>query len=307
VSVIPPRARPARVPDGARSGGVQSAETPSDVGSERLPTGIAFLKGHGTENDFVLLPDPDGTLVISASQVRALCDRHAGIGGDGVIRIAPAAADSPAEYFMDYRNADGSLAEMCGNGARLFARFLVDAGWVPPGRLVFDTRGGTRVADVGPEGDVTVGMGPARLGGETSTRISERAFSGVAVDVGNPHLVCLADIDLATLDLGAQPWFDPTVFPDGVNIEVATQVGPDRVAMRVHERGVGETRSCGTGTVAVAAAYLSSTGRTSGSVVVDVLGGSVRVDVSADGCTLAGPAVVVAAGRIDDVFWESHR
>ncbi len=312
MSVIPPTARPARVPGGAWSGGVESGGVESGgiqsvVGSEPLPTGIEFLKGHGTENDFVLLPDPDGTLDVSSSQVRALCDRHAGIGGDGVIRIAPAASNSPAEYFMDYRNADGSLAEMCGNGARLFARFLVDAGWVPPGRLVFETRGGTRVADVPPDGDVTVGIGPARLGGETSTRISGRSFAGVAVDVGNPHLVCLADIDLPTVDLGAQPWFDPTVFPDGVNIEVATVVGPDRVAMRVHERGVGETRSCGTGTVAVAAAYLASTGRTSGSVVVDVLGGSVRVAVSADGCTLSGPAVVVAAGRIDDIFWERHR
>jgi len=216
-------------------------------------------------------------------------------------------ADSPAGYFMDYRNADGSLAEMCGNGARLFARYLVDAGWVPAGRLVFETRGGTRVADVPLDGDVTVGMGAARLGAETSTRISGRSFAGVAVDVGNPHLVCLADIDLSTVDLGPQPWFDPAVFPDGVNIEVATAVGADRVAMRVHERGVGETRSCGTGTVAVAAAYLASTGRTSGSVVVDVLGGSVRVQVSADECTLTGPAVVVAEGRIADAFWARNR
>ncbi len=125
--------------------------------------------------------------------------------------------------------------------------------------------------------------------------------------MGNPHLVCLADIDLSTVDLGPQPWFDPAVFPDGVNIEVATAVGADRVAMRVHERGVGETRSCGTGTVAVAAAYLASTGRTSGSVVVDVLGGSVRVQVSADECTLTGPAVVVAEGRIADAFWARNR
>ena len=208
---------------------------------------------------------------------------------------------------MDYRNADGSFAQMCGNGARLFARFLVDAGWVPPGRLVFDTRGGTRAADVPWTGDVTIEMGPARPGVTSSAHLKGVEIAGVSVDVGNPHLVCRIDVELSTLDLSSHPGFDPAVFPDGVNIEFVTVLGPDRVAMRVHERGVGETRSCGTGTVAVAAAYLASTGRSAGTVTVEVLGGSVRVTVTGDDSTLTGPAVLVASGTIDRDFWERHR
>jgi len=268
-------------------------------------SGVPFVKGHGTENDFVLLPDPDGTLEVTPSQVRAICDRHAGLGADGVIRVAPAGGS--VGFVMDYRNADGSLAEMCGNGARLFARYLVDAGWAPAGRLTFETRGGARTAEVPVAGDVTIEMGPARLGGPSSTKLSGLEIGGVAVDVGNPHLVCLTEPELSALDLSRAPGFDPAVFPEGVNIEFVTVVGPDRVAMRVHERGVGETRSCGTGTVAVAAAYLASTGRRTGAVQVDVPGGAVRVSIAEDDSTLTGPAVVVASGLIDREFWERHR
>jgi diaminopimelate epimerase len=269
--------------------------------------GVPFVKGHGTENDFVLLPDPDGTLEVTASQVRAVCDRHAGLGADGVIRVAPAPAGGAARFVMDYRNADGSLAEMCGNGARLFARYLVDAGWAPAGRLPFDTRGGIRIAEVPDAGDVTIEMGRARLGQRSATILSGIDIDGVAVDVGNPHLVCLTDMELAKLDLTRAPVFDPALFPEGVNIEFVTVVGIDRVAMRVHERGVGETRSCGTGTVAVAAAYLASTGRRTGTVQVGVPGGAVRVSISDEDSTLTGPAVVVASGVIDREFWERHR
>jgi diaminopimelate epimerase len=208
---------------------------------------------------------------------------------------------------MDYRNADGSLAEMCGNGARLVARSLVDAGWAPAGRLTFETRGGIRTAEVPPVGDVTIEMGPARVGDTSSTKLSGLEISGVAVDVGNPHLVCLTELELVGLDLSSQPGFDPAAFPHGVNIEFVTVVGPDEVAMRVHERGVGETRSCGTGTVAVAAAYLASTGRRTGTVQVGVPGGTVRVSIAEDDSTLTGPAVVVASGVIDGEFWERHR
>jgi diaminopimelate epimerase len=276
--------------------------------SERAAAGgVEFVKGHGTENDFILLPDPAGTLAVSPSQVRALCDRHAGIGADGVIRVAPTPPGSAAAFVMDYRNADGSLAEMCGNGARLFARFLVDAGWATAGNLAFETRGGVRTAEVPSAGEVTVEMGPARLGRESTATVSGREIHGVAVDVGNPHLVCLTDIDLAELDLSQQPAFDSAVFPAGVNIEFVTVSGPGRVQMRVHERGVGETRSCGTGTVAVAAAYLSSVGRSAGTVRVAVPGGMVTVGISADDSTLTGPAVMVASGTIDQRFWDRHR
>lgn len=285
-----------------------------DVAAVARPSGegVAFVKGHGTENDFVLLPDPDGTLVITPTQVRALCDRRAGIGADGVIRVARAipgdtAVVGTADFVMDYRNADGSLAEMCGNGARLFARYLVDAEWAPAGRVVFATRGGIRTADVPVAGDVTIAMGPVRVGERSLSTVGRIEIAGVTVDVGNPHLVCLTGIDLATLDLCTQPSYDPAVFPDGVNIEFVTVLGPDRVAMRVHERGVGETRSCGTGTVAVAAVYLASTGRAAGTVAVGVPGGAVSVTIAVDESTLTGPAVMVAAGSIDQDFWDRHR
>ena len=280
-----------------------------DASAARRPVGVGvpFLKGHGTENDFILLPDPEGTLDVTASQVRALCDRHAGLGGDGVIRIAPAPAGSAASFVMDYRNADGSLAQMCGNGARLFARYLVDAGWAPAGRLVFQTRGGLRVADVPAGGDITIGMGAARLGDPSAAWLDGVEYPGVAVDVGNPHLVCLTDVPLSSLNLCRQPAFDQAAFPQGVNIEFAVPSGRDEVAMRVHERGVGETRSCGTGTVAVAAAYLASSGRSTGTVRVSVPGGALTVSVTPDDSSLTGPAVVLAAGTIEGGFWDGHR
>ncbi len=268
---------------------------------------MPFLKGHGTENDFILLPDAEGTLDVSPSQVRALCDRHAGLGADGVIRVAPAVAGSAAEFVMDYRNADGSLAEMCGNGARVFARYLVDAGWAPAGRLLFETRGGLRVAEVPPAGDVTIEMGPVQLGETGVARLENTEFPGVAVDVGNPHLVCLTRVPLGSLDLTRQPAFDSAAFPNGVNIEFAAPMAVDQVVMRVYERGVGETRSCGTGTVAVAAAYLASSGRASGTVRVSVPGGEVSVTVTPHGTSLTGPAVVLATGAVDLGYWEYHR
>lgn len=269
-----------------------------------------FVKGHGTENDFVLLPDPDDVLDLTPGRVRALCDRRAGLGGDGVIRVVPVRDGGPERFFMDYYNADGSVAEMCGNGARLFARYLVDAGWAEPGSIVFRTRGGTRVARLGPVGDVAIEMGPALVGVRSRALVGDREYAGVAVDVGNPHLVCADVADepaLVALDLTRQPGFDPEVFPDGVNVEFVTTLSAEEVAMRVHERGVGETRSCGTGTVAVAAAHLAAAGRGTGRVAVRVPGGRVVVDITADGSILTGPALLVARGRLEADFWAAHR
>jgi diaminopimelate epimerase len=273
----------------------------------RAPSGVPFVKGHGTENDFVLLPDPDDTLEVTAGQVRAICDRHAGLGADGIIRVAPAPAGSDAAFVMDYRNADGSFAQMCGNGARVFARFLVDNGWAAPGRLLFSTRGGLRTADVPSAGDVTIGMGPATVGNASTTRIGDLQIAGVAVDVGNPHLACLTDVDLAGIDLSIAPSYQKADFPEGVNIEIITSTGTDQIRMRVHERGVGETRSCGTGTVAAAAAYLRASNRSTGTVDVSVPGGAVTVTITDGDSTLTGPAVLVASGTIDGSFWDRHR
>lgn len=272
--------------------------------------GPAFVKGHGTENDFILLPDPHDTVDLTSARVRALCDRHAGLGADGVIRVVPLHGVGAVRFDMDYRNADGSFAQMCGNGARVFARYLVDAGWAQAGPIAFRTRGGTRVAHVPTSGDVSIEMGPATLGAPSWAVLGGSEFKGVAVDVGNPHLVCLDLPDetaLAGLDLTRPPVFDRQLFPDGVNVEFVTTLGVDRIAMRVHERGVGETRSCGTGTVAVAAAHLAATARTAGRVRVLVPGGQVVVDIAEGAATLTGPAVIVGSGRVDATFWSAHR
>ncbi|HEX6351871.1 diaminopimelate epimerase [Actinophytocola sp.] len=269
--------------------------------------GIPFLKGHGTENDFVLLPDLDATLDLTEARVRTLCDRRAGLGADGVLRVVPAKAidDSAGDlWFMDYRNADGSIAEMCGNGTRLFARYLVDTGLVAEPEFTIGTRAGTRAITVAD--DVTVEMGRARVTGTSLATVGGASVAGVAVNVGNPHLVCvLEDPDkLASLDLSVQPVFDPEVFPNGVNIEFVVIEAPDRLRMRVHERGVGETRSCGTGTVAAVTGVLFTRGEHRGAATVDVPGGRVRVTVDPEGSTLAGPAVFTARGELDQAWWD---
>ncbi|PRY30358.1 diaminopimelate epimerase [Umezawaea tangerina] len=271
--------------------------------------GVEFLKGHGTENDFVLLPDPDGVLDLTEARVRALCDRRRGLGADGVLRVVrPAASDvasAASPWFMDYRNADGSIAEMCGNGVRVFAHYLVEAGLVPAGEFVVGTRGGDKPVVVHPDGGVTVDMGPARITGESTTKTDGVEFTGVGVDVGNPHLACVTDVPVATLDLTEQPHFDPAVFPNGVNLEFVNVLRDGALRMRVHERGVGETRSCGTGTVAAVASWLHGTGRSTGRATVDVPGGQVTVVVGERTATLTGPAVLVARGELDQAWWDA--
>lgn len=264
---------------------------------------LTFVKGHGTENDFVLLPDPRGELELTAELARTLSDRRSGIGADGVIRVAPS-PEHPDRFLMDYRNSDGSPAEMCGNGARVFARFLVDAGYQPAGTFTFDVRGGERVATVDGDGDVSVGLDVVTLGPDGPVAVvAGREHRGRAVDVGNPHLVTVLgpdDPELADLDLAEPPSFSASDFPDGVNIEFVSVIDDDRVRMRVYERGAGETRSCGTGTAAAAAVQLARTGRRAGTVTVDVPGGTVHVTIDDDGrATLRGPAVLVYSGTLN--------
>ncbi|GLW08556.1 diaminopimelate epimerase [Microtetraspora sp. NBRC 13810] len=267
---------------------------------------MRFLKGHGTENDFVILPDPDNELDLTGAFVRAVCERRSGIGADGVLHVVrtkavPEVADQAdrAEWFMDYRNADGGVPEMCGNGTRVFARYLVDAGLAAPGELTIATRGGVRRVRLASEGDVSVEMGPATTLGESTATVAGQEYAGLHVDLGNPHLACVIGDPVAQLDLTHQPGFDPTVFPHGVNVELVNAVGPRRVVMRVYERGSGETRSCGTGAVASAVAAAALTGETSGTWTVEVPGGTLSVTLTEETTYLAGPAVLVAAGELD--------
>ncbi|MGI5153281.1 diaminopimelate epimerase [Plantactinospora sp. CA-294935] len=275
---------------------------------------MRFTKGHGTGNDFVLLPDPDGQLDLTPSIVAALCDRRRGIGADGVLRVVRAAKHpdavgyaGSAEWFMDYWNADGSIAEMCGNGVRVFTRYLISSGLAEPvdGGLPIATRAGLVRAEV-TAGEIAVDLGRPRITGGAVATLGGLTLAGSAVDCGNPHLVCVlpASIELTGLDLTRSPGFDPAAFPAGVNVEFVAPAEPVdgtdlHVRMRVYERGSAETLSCGSGACAVAAVALRDAGRTSGAVAVDVPGGRLTVTLDDESCWLAGPATLVAHGEID--------
>ncbi|WP_329613554.1 diaminopimelate epimerase [Streptomyces brevispora] len=284
-------------------------------------TQIAFLKGHGTENDFVIVPDPDNAVDLPASVVAGLCDRRAGIGGDGLLHVVRSAAHpealamaDEAEWFMDYRNADGSIAEMCGNGVRVFARYLQRSGAVQEGDLAVATRGGVKKVHLAKDGDVTVSMGRAELPGtDVTVTVDGRSWGTRNVSMGNPHAVAFVD-DLAHAgDLHTGPSFVPAaVYPDGVNIEFVVDRGPRHVAMRVHERGSGETRSCGTGACAVAVAAARRDGADPAvtgvpvTYTVDLPGGTLLITEHPDGgIEMTGPAVIVAEGKIDSAWLET--
>lgn len=266
-----------------------------------------FVKGHGTENDFVLLPDHDGSVHgdLSAERVRALCDRRAGIGADGVLRVIRTAAiadaaGQPAEWFMDYRNSDGSLSQMCGNGIRVFVRHLLDEGMIEPvaGQVTVGTRDGVKSVTIESDGQLTVDLGVPRLLGETKVEADGRAFAAVHVDIGNPHAVAFVDNLDDAGSLLDQPRHDVATYPEGVNVEFVVRRGPGHLAFRVHERGSGETRSCGTGAGAVLAAAATADGATLPvEYAVDVPGGRLRLTWTADRhALLTGPAQLVARG-----------
>lgn len=293
---------------------------------------MRFSKGHGTGNDFVLLADPEGVRGLSPEQVAGLCDRRRGIGGDGLIRAVPSRLlpegtavleENPgAEWFMDYYNSDGSLSEMCGNGVRVFVHFLVTQGLVSLDagqELSIGTRGGVKVVARTADG-YRVDMGPwafihpqeAKEGGSDSLVEAaglEVARPAVSISMGNPHtVVALANLEeLAGTNLTTAPTVTPLP-PHGTNVEFAVPAEPlvvddvGHISMRVHERGVGETLSCGTGACAAAAAtrFWAGAGAPNDWAVA-VPGGvvGVRFFPGAGGrehVELSGPAVIVAEG-----------
>jgi diaminopimelate epimerase len=275
---------------------------------------VLFTKGHGTGNDFVILGDPDGALDLTPELVAALCDRHRGIGADGVLRVVRSAKHpdgagfaADAEWFMDYWNADGSIAEMCGNGVRVFSRYLTANGLATPGPegLPVATRSGVVVARFAAD-TISVHMKTPRVYAASTATAGPLTFPGVAVDCGNPHLVCgLHDsLPLSSLDLHLAPGFDRGLFPAGVNVEFTTPGEPVEgadlhVHMRVYERGSAETLSCGSGALAVGAVALRDAGLSDGVVAVDLPGGRLTVTRTGDEWWLAGPAVLVATGEVD--------
>jgi diaminopimelate epimerase len=214
---------------------------------------------------------------------------------------------------MDYRNADGSIAEMCGNGIRVFARYLLDNDLADGPELPIGTRTGVRlVREARVPGELVAEMGPAVVTGDGSARIGERSCDGLAISVGNPHLACLTDIPVSDFDLTRPPVLERGRFSDGANVEVLRVTGPRRVEMRVYERGSGATLSCGTGAVATAVAAAVAAGEwpaqdpgaeapaAERAWTVDVPGGRLTVTPSATASLLAGPAVIVATGELDD-------
>jgi len=286
---------------------------------------LPVMKGHGTENDFVVLPDLDAQVSLSPSMVRAVCDRRAGIGADGVLRVTRTElATEPdvraqaglAEYFMDYHNADGSIAEMCGNGLRVFGRYLQQFGLLSDeqttagGSVTVATRGGPRSLSF--DGDeVTSELGRATVRPERP-RVTAAGLAGefdsVAIDVPNPHVVVeLASVqELAALRLTEPPQVRPGL-PEGQNVEFVVRTGPNPLRMRVFERGSGETRSCGTG---IAAVVVGAAGDQAGvgQWVVEVPGGRCRVWWNPDGgLVLAGPAVLVATVELFPEWLAAHR
>ena len=291
-----------------------------------MATTLHFTKGQGTGNDFVLFADPDGRLDLTPAQIADICDRHFGIGADGVIRAVRSrhlpegaeslAEDEGAEWFMDYYNADGSVAEMCGNGIRVYVRFLIESGLAELAdgdTLPIGTRGGVRDVQRNLTG-FQVDLGRWALsGGEPLVRARELpvARPGLGLDVGNPHVVvALADEEeLDAADLTYIPHLDPAP-PEGANVEFVVPREPlvkdgiGRIRMRVHERGSGETLSCGTGAAAAALAtrYWAGDGAPN-SWRVDVPGGTVGVRMfpTEDGehVALSGPAELVFEGELE--------
>jgi len=291
-----------------------------------VSTTIHFTKGHGTGNDFVLFADPDGQVELTPAEIAAIADRHFGVGGDGVIRAvrssnladgAAALAEDPnAEWFMDYHNADGSVAEMCGNGIRVFARYLLDNDLTELAEgetMAIGTRSGVRDLQRN-RGGFQVDLGRWRLEeGETTVRARNLAVArpGLSLDVGNPHVVVAlaSDQELDSLDLSYIPIIDP-VPEHGANVEFVVPADPlvvdgvGRIRMRVHERGSGETLSCGTGTAAAALATRHWAGPGAPNQWrVEVPGGvvGVRMFPTEDGehVALSGPAELVYTGALE--------
>ena len=282
---------------------------------------LAVTKGHGTGNDFVLFADPDGALELTGDQYRFLADRHRGLGADGIIRAVHTVAspevahlleqEPAAQWFMDYRNADGSLAEMCGNGVRVFVEFLLaqqlavlEAGSTFP----ITTRAGIVDVTRSARGTYQADMGRWRFSeGEyvVSARGLEVARPSLAITVPNPHVVvALASREeLESLDLSTAPVLEPAP-PAGANVEFVVPSDPlvvDGVGvihMRVYERGVGETQSCGTGALAAALATRHWAGEGAPNRWrVEVPGGTlgVRMFATEEGehVSLSGPATLV--------------
>lgn len=280
---------------------------------------MQFSKMHGCGNDFVVIEDLAGAMALSVPLVRALCARHHGVGGDGVIRLAPP-ADDGTDVFMDYRNADGGIAEMCGNGVRCVAAYVLDHGFVSGDVVRVGSRAGVKVVEVtgrAPDGRVTetrVDMGAPVPGGPVTLRVpaaeGASAVHGAALtagttdvvattlSMGNPHAVLVVDdVTKAPVTAWGPRIEHDLAFPEGTNVEFIEIAGPREVRGRIWERGVGETMASGTGASAMAvAAHLL--GHTDRHVRVVLAGGTLDVEWGEHTLWVQGPAVEVYSGQL---------
>jgi diaminopimelate epimerase len=269
---------------------------------------LRLTKHHGAGNDFLVFLDADGRRPLSPAEVRVLCDRHRGLGADGVLRVVRGGAG--AALTMDLRNADGGPAEMSGNGIRCLVQAAVDGGWVVPGPVTVATPGGVRTVlyrtDERPGlGFGSVDMGAATLGpeldvGELPEEVAPAIRFARTVGMGNPHIVLFgAPVD-ADIVATVGPPLEHSV-AGRANVEfVWPATDSDTLTMRVWERGVGETLACGTGAcAAVAAAH--SWGLVGSVVLVHSPGGTLQVGLGTDGIVLTGPTQKVADVVVDDV------
>lgn len=290
---------------------------------------MRFVKAHGAGNDFVLLPDLEDRIALTPNLVRALCAAHTGIGADGVIRIAPPRWGHQGDVFMDYWNADGSVAEMCGNGVRCVAKYVADRGIVRGDDVVVSTRAGVKpvmIIDRWPDGTVAsarVDMGVPSLTGQVQLDVSparlrvprlpghqtvtlERVMVTVTtLSMGNPHAVLLVN-DVATAPVAA---WGPTIehdeaFPDGTNVEFIAVPARDLVVGRIWERGVGETLASGTGACAMTVAA-HALGFADRRVRVELPGGSLQADWTSGSVLITGPAVEVACGELSSAWLDA--
>jgi diaminopimelate epimerase len=280
---------------------------------------LTFSKMNGLGNDFVFIEDLEEALDFSPEAVAWFCDRHFGIGADGLILVRPAAAPD-ADYRMHYFNADGSLAEMCGNGARCFAKYVVDRGLVGPAAsaLVIETLGGLKPVTFtrDPDGRLdlaTVDMGEPVLAPEripttfTGTQVYdcpiETPWGEVlvsAVSMGNPHaIIWVEDVATAPVDT-VGPFLERHArFPKGTNVEFAQLVDETTIRVRVWERGVGETLACGTGACATAVAGTLSC-RTGRQTTIELPGGDLAIRWHEDDHVyMTGSAAFSFTGSVD--------
>ena len=270
---------------------------------------MRFAKLHGLGNDFVLFDlrgDPSGAPP-APPRAAALCDRHRGIGADGVLTLL-AAPGAAARLVI--HNPDGSRPEMCGNGVRAAALWIAtEGGTTLPlaqgATVLLETDAGPRPcrvwADSPALGEVEVGMGQARLEPTRELAIGPRRQPAWPVSMGNPHRVLFLDVPRAELRRLAETEGPALCSAENANIELVSQLGPQRYACVVYERGAGLTQACGTGACAVAAAAVASgAARSSEKIVVELPGGPLSIRVAADFSEVAlrGPAQLVFVGEV---------